>query len=282
MTESEAHGTTTTLKLFTLYELFAGTEYWGGRVVRMFPRPDIQRMAATFSFTELGIHAPFYNKINEALMLNTDEFYLSYLDDPMLKERMEFIDTHVSCGDDLISIGVFSLVEGAVLYSAFAFLKHFQARGKNKLTNVVAGINFSVRDENLHAEAGAYLFKTLEREMLESGHSSEANMIERKKDITLAAATICEHEFYIIDKIFEKGDMEGICKKDMKVFVQSRINLCLSNLGIEPLFEVTDNPIAEWFYKDINMVQFGDFFNSIDAAYNRAWSINKFKWKPTK
>src|SRR3546814_9244700 len=68
---------------------------------------------------------------------------------------MEFIDSLVNQHDDLVSLGCFSLIEGAVLYSSFAFLKHFQTRGKNKLLNVVRGINFSVRDENLHCVAGS-------------------------------------------------------------------------------------------------------------------------------
>lgn len=58
-TESEAHAVTTTLKLFTLYEMKAGDEYWGGRIMKRFPRPDIQRMANAFSFFELNVHAPF-------------------------------------------------------------------------------------------------------------------------------------------------------------------------------------------------------------------------------
>lgn len=58
MTEAEAHGVITTLRLFTLYELVAGRDYWLGRVMRRFPRPDIERMATTFGFFELAIHAP--------------------------------------------------------------------------------------------------------------------------------------------------------------------------------------------------------------------------------
>src|SRR5690625_1508823 len=79
-TKAETHAVTTTLKLFTQYELFAGADYWGDRVMKMFPRPDIQRMACTFSFFELGVHAPFYSKLNEVLGLDTDEFYNSYVD----------------------------------------------------------------------------------------------------------------------------------------------------------------------------------------------------------
>lgn len=77
MTESERHGVLTTLKLFTLYELFAGADYWGERVMKMFPKPCIQMMANSFSFFELNVHAPFYNKLNEALRVNTEEFYMT-------------------------------------------------------------------------------------------------------------------------------------------------------------------------------------------------------------
>src|SRR3546814_10844546 len=79
---------------------------------------------------------------------------------------MEFIDSLVNQHDDLVSLGCFSLIEGAVLYSSFAFLKHFQTRGKNKLLNVVRGINFSVRDENFHCVAGSWLFRSLRDERL--------------------------------------------------------------------------------------------------------------------
>jgi len=155
-TEAEYHGVISTLKLFTIYELSVGNDYWQNYVCRVFPRPDIQRMATTFSFMEIGVHAPFYNKINEVLGLDTDEFYNSYLDDDVLKNRMEWIGKRVSKKDTvyniLKSVGIFSMIEGAILYSSFAFLKHFNNNGKNKLINVNAGINFSAIDEQcLHS-----------------------------------------------------------------------------------------------------------------------------------
>lgn len=271
MSEAERHGVITTLKLFTMYELVAGEEYWLGRVLKSFPRPEIQRMAATFGFFELNIHAPFYAKINKELMLDDDEFYLGYINDPVLSSRMDFIGKAVDSEDDLFSLAVFSLIEGAVLYSSFAFLKHFQAKGKNKLLNVVRGINFSVRDENLHSEAGAWLYHTLLGEL---GVSPE-NLVER---IVGAAKAIYEHESRIVDMIFEKGEMEGITAEQMKTFVKSRINLCLERLGIEPIFEVANNIVAEWFYDNINAVSLHDFFTGIGNSYNRNWDEKRFKW----
>jgi ribonucleotide reductase beta subunit family protein with ferritin-like domain len=43
-TEAEYHGVISTLKLFTLYELQVGNEYWQNYVGQVFQRPDIQRM----------------------------------------------------------------------------------------------------------------------------------------------------------------------------------------------------------------------------------------------
>lgn len=279
MTEAEAHGVITTLKLFTLYEIIAGSDYWLNRVMKRFPRPDVERMASTFGFFELNVHAPFYNKINEALMLNTDDFYMSYVDDPILNERMEFVEGLVCDDDDLLSLGAFSMIEGAVLYSSFAFLKHFQAEGKNKLLNVVRGINFSVRDENLHCEGGAWLFQQLKDELREAGEFTMEDEAKLTEKLIKCAHEVYRHEAHIVDKIFEKGEMEGITKEQMKNFVKSRVNLCLSKLGIEPIFEVFNNTIAEWFYDNINKVSFHDFFTGIGNSYNRNWEEAAFTWK---
>src|SRR5690606_31191227 len=144
LTEAELHGVTTVLRLFTEYELRVGADYWLGKVMKSFKRPEIQRMAAAFGAIELNVHAPFYARINELLGLNTNEFYSEYIKNDVLRSRIEAIEEAVSSKDLLYSLGAFSIVEGAILYSNFAFLKHFQAEGKNKLMNLVAGINFSV------------------------------------------------------------------------------------------------------------------------------------------
>lgn len=275
MTEAERHGVITTLKLFTLYELVAGNEYWLGRVRETFQRPDVQRMAASFGYFELNVHAPFYNKLNEALMLNNEDFYNDYIHNPILKSRMDFIGTLVNDPDHLVSLGCFSLIEGAVLYSSFAFLKHFQTKGKNKLMNVVRGINFSLRDENLHAMAGAWLYRSLRDEYTKANGYVWG---DTEQVIRNASRAIYEHEAQIVDMIFEKGEIEGITAEQMKTFVKSRLNLCLTNLGIDPVFEVKNDIISEWFYDNINALSFHDFFTGVGNQYNRNWDQSRFTW----
>jgi ribonucleotide reductase beta subunit family protein with ferritin-like domain len=274
MSETEKHGVITTLKLFSLYELKAGAEYWGSRFTKSFKRPEFLRLGATFAMFELAIHKPFYNKINEALHLDTDEFYTSYVEDETLKARMDFIDSIVSSKDDLISLGGFSMVEGAILYSSFAFLKHFQSQGKNKLLNIVRGINFSVRDENLHSMAGAWVFKKL----IEESNYSKEYLDEVRVNLTEMAMKLYDHECRIIDMIFEKGNIDGITPIQMKHFVESRINECMKQLGYGKVFDVKYNPIAEYFYKAINDYTFNDFFTGIGNQYHRNWDSTAFSW----
>jgi len=274
MSETEKHGVITTLKLFSLYELKAGAEYWGSRFTKSFKRPEFLRMGSTFAMFELAVHKPFYNKINEALHLDTDEFYTSYVEDETLKARMEFIDEIVSSKDDLLSLGGFSMVEGAILYSSFAFLKHFQTQGKNKLLNIVRGINFSVRDENLHSLGGAWVFKKL----IEESNYSPEYLAEVETKLTQTAKKLYEHECRIIDMIFEKGNIDGITPVQMKHFVESRINECMMQLGYSKIFDVKYNPIAEWFYKAINDYTFNDFFSGVGNQYHRSWDSTEFKW----
>ncbi len=279
MTEAERHGTIETLKLFSKYEQIIGNEFWINFVMQKFPRPaDIQPMAAMFGAMELGVHQKFYSTLNEELGIATDDFYNEYLEDPELKARIDFMEDTLSSKDDLRALGCFTFGEGAILYSSFAFLKHFQSQGKNKLLNVVSGINFSARDEHLHSEASAWLFRTLLQEKTEAGELDQEAIDELKTDIYEAAKIVDEHEKAIIKKIFQKGKIEGITETQLEHFAQSRINLCLRNMGYENLFKIDYNPVADWFYKGINGYSQIDFFNSQGNQYQRDWDSEGFKF----
>jgi ribonucleotide reductase beta subunit family protein with ferritin-like domain len=280
-TPAEKHAVITTLKLFSIYETHAGSEYWGGRFKNMFNGAEFHRMASVFSMFELAVHAPFYNKINQLLHIDTPEFYTSYLNDPVLKQRVEHIGEIIDHPDDLISLAAFSMVEGVILYSSFAFLKHYQSQGKNKLMNIVRGINFSVRDENMHSTGGAWAFK-YKLEQLKSTLSPEAFELHKlaiEAQVRLVAQKLYEHECQIIAKLFEQGEIKGITAHQLENFVQSRVNECLKQLGFAKEYDVKYNPISEWFYKGINDYTFNDFFSGMGNQYHRSWDSADFVWK---
>lgn len=274
MTESESHGIITTLKSFTKYELFVGNEHWGGRISKAYPQVGVQRMAAAFAHVELNSHAPFYNRINKELGLDTLEFYTSYLDDSTLAARMRYIDDLIDNPDDELSTAVFSIVEGGVLYSQFAYLKHFQSQGKNKAQNIVRGINMSARDENLHSLGGAGIVNVTLKEQ----DRTDIELSEYKQAVREAAYQLYQHEVILNGKLFEKGNQDGITLHQLNQFSLSRINMCLVRLDVEPLEEVTYNPIASWFYKGINDYQYVDFFTGLGREYERGWVKTGFVW----
>ena len=280
MTDAEQAAVKTTLKLFTIYELILGGEVWGDRIFHAFPRPEVQMMANAFSFAELNMHAPFYAKLNKVLMIDTEEFYDSYKNDPVLAERIQFVWDAIADEDLLYALSVFTLMENCVLYSNFAFLKHFQSGGKNLLQNVISGINFSARDENLHATGGAWLFNTT---LDEYAATVPADKFEAERDDLFArvrgvAEHLYAHEARIVEMLFAHGPITGIEQADLEAFVRSRIDMTLENMRMEPLFGVETNPVAEWFYAGINGTQFHDFFQVTGNEYNRNIGETEFEF----
>lgn len=267
LTPGELNGITTVLKLFTIYERKVGEDYWSGRIAKTFGRPEINRMATLFSAVEGNSHAPFYNKVNEVLYLDNEEFYTSWKESEELSKRIEFVGKAVSDPDDAKSFAAFTFIEGSVLYSSFAYLKHFQSQecGKDLMRNICRGVDLSVADEHTHSLGGALLFGTLCSEMLEI-HAVDVRASLRG-EIEEMARRVYDHECGIIDLIF-KEEIKGITAHQLRNFVAHRVNLCLQNLGYESILEVTDTSIEKWFYESINGRKFHDFFTGSGSEYN--------------
>lgn len=272
-TEGERHGITTVLRLFTEYEArLGGDEFWGGKISKMFPRPEIQRMAATFSFIELGVHAPFYSLINETLNIATDEFYSSWKNDPVLVERMAFVGKYADEDDPLISTAAFAFMEGAVLFSSFAFLKSFGSGGHNLIPHITAGIDASAKDENTHSMASAWLFNQCLDERKELKLIPHGGLKKLRDTIYDIAKVVYEHESRIIEMIFEKGGIRTVTEDEMLHFVRNRIDVVLSYLKLKPLFGDKKGVVSEWFYNQLSTYKYSDFFHAQQVQYTRDWS----------
>lgn len=276
LTDGERHGLITTLKLFTQYELkLGGEEFWGGKISKMFPRPEIQRMAATFSFTELGIHAPFYNLVNETLNINTDAFYNEWKQEPVLVARMEYIEKFANSKCPLLTTSAFAFMEGGVLFSNFAYIKSLNSGGFNMASHTAAGIDASAKDENFHAMASAWLFNQTLFEMKELGLMTKRKETILRKKIYSMAQTVYEHELQIIDLIFSGGEIRTITKENMVIFIKNRIDAVLGFLNMEPLFKEPEGDVSKWFYNALSSYKYADFFANQQIQYVRDWAVHK-------
>jgi ribonucleotide reductase beta subunit family protein with ferritin-like domain len=280
MNEAERHGVLTAQSVLTQYELMiGGEEMWGGKIAKLFPRPEIQRMCACFANVELGSHAPFYDLANKVMGTATDEFYSSWKKDPILAERIDFIHNCASSNDPLEVTAALAFLEGAVLFTAFGYFKGFNARGHNMIPHFVSGIDGSAKDENFHSLASAKLFQVCREERIAAGNHGpldEARLSIRIKEI---ARQVAEHEKRINDLLFAKPGNRVVTKEELNHFLEDRVNVVLSRLGQEPMFPHGTGVISGWFYEQLSTVKVPDFFATTQLQYTRNWAKHKLTFR---
>jgi len=162
LSETEKNIIGSILKGFAQTETIVN-DYWSGLVTKWFRKPEVIMMATTFGAFET-IHAEAYSLLNEELGL--DDFS-EFLEDETTMAKIEnLMSVRDSFNDETDwhevakSLAIFSaFTEGVNLFSSFAVLLSFKMR--NKLKGVGQIVEWSIRDESMHSEAGCWLFRTL-------------------------------------------------------------------------------------------------------------------------
>ncbi len=214
LSDNERNVIGNTLKGFTQAEIFIG-EYWAQKVRKWFKKPEIQLMASTFSDFET-IHTVGYSYLNESLGL---ENYTAFLEDKPTKSKIDrLMNTKGKSKEEIaLSLAIFSAFnEGVSLFSSFAILINFSRF--NKLKGMAKINEWSLRDEILHSDAGCWLFNTLIYEF------PDIKTNKFKDEVYEAARLTVKLEDDYLDKVFENGNIEGINKEDIKVFIRFRTN----------------------------------------------------------
>jgi ribonucleoside-diphosphate reductase beta chain len=252
---------------------FAQTEtvvndYWSGLVTKWFRKPEIIMMATTFGAFET-IHAEAYSLLNETLGLDNFDEFLE--DEATMAKIQNLMDARDSFGDEVNwhevakSLAIFSaFTEGVNLFSSFAVLLSFKMR--NKLKGVGQIVEWSIRDESLHSEAGCWLFRTLVKE------NPKLKTKELEAAINEAALLSLKLELDFINKVYELGDLEGCSKYDLEHFIKNRVNTKLGDLGYKPIISNVDMTAVErmkWFDHLSAGKQHTDFFANRVTNYSK-------------
>jgi ribonucleoside-diphosphate reductase beta chain len=252
---------------------FAQTEnvvndYWTGLVTKWFRKPEIIMMATSFGNMET-IHAEAYSLLNETLGLDN---FSEFLED---ETTMAKIENLMSVRDSFTgeknwheiakSLAIFSaFTEGVNLFSSFAVLLSFKMR--NRLKGVGQIVEWSIRDESMHSEAGCWLFRTLVKE------NPELKNQELQTAINEAALLSLKLELDFIDKVYELGDLEGCSKYDLQNFIKNRVNTKLGDLGYDPIISDIDFAAVDrmkWFDALSAGKQHTDFFSTRVTNYSK-------------
>ena len=260
---------------------FAQTEtvvndYWTNLVTSWFRKPEIIKMGVTFGAFET-IHAEAYSLLNETLGLdNFSEFLEDEATMAKIENLMNVRDAHDGTPDwsaRAKSLAIFSaFTEGVNLFSSFAILLSFKLR--NLLKGVGQIVEWSIRDESLHSNAGCWLFRTLLEE------NPDLNTPELRASIEEAAKLSLKLELDFIDKVYEMGDLEGCPKYDLVSFIKHRVNTKMSDLGYGAIVNDIDPDAIKrmkWFDSLSAGKQHTDFFASRVTNYSKGaqnWDAN--------
>ncbi len=247
------------LKSFVQSEVLIG-DYWR-EVARIFSKPEIAMMATAFSNMET-IHIAGYAYLNETLGL-TD--FKAFLQDEVAIERLNRLSVPPSKRKSTetdyewrkriaISLAIFSAFgEGVALYSAFAILLSFSMRGLMKGVGEI--IEFSNRDESLHASGGIWLFREFMKE--------NQDLKGVKKEIYEAARIAVSIEDKFIDSVFMGRRLDNLTPYDLKQFIRQRANDQLVALGLKQNWRGVDKESLErlkWFGFITASENHADFF----------------------
>ena len=280
LNEAERHGVLTAQSILTQYELMiGGDELWGGKIAKLFPRPEIQRMCACFANVELNSHAPFYAIGNEVLGVATDEFYSSWKQDPVFSARIKFIETCAASDSPLRVTAALAFMEGGVLFSVFGFFKGFNSRGFNLIPHFVSGIDGSAKDENFHSVASAKLHNVCKAERRSLGNHTTQDETILHTQIMRMAEQVYLHELSIIDKLFAIPGNRVVTKAELIHFLCDRINVVLDRLDMPPKFAIEKGVISGWFYQQLSTVKVSDFFATTQLQYTPNWAKHKLTFK---
>ena len=275
LTETEKNIIGSILKGFAQTETVVN-DYWSGLVTKWFRKPEVIMMATTFGAFET-IHAEAYSLLNETLGL---ENFAEFMEDEATMAKIENLTAvrdSFSNEQDLHeiakSLAIFSaFTEGVNLFSSFAVLLSFKMR--NKLKGVGQIVEWSIRDESLHSEAGCWLFRTLIKE------NPQLKTPELEAAINEAALLSLQLELDFIRKCYELGDLEGCSQYDLENFIKNRINAKLGDLGYKGIIDDVDGTAVErmkWFDALSAGKQHTDFFANRVTNYSKGhmeWDAN--------
>lgn len=241
------------LQGFTKMETVVG-DYWSV-VADWFQCPEIVAMCRAFSYQET-IHAYAYEYLEASLGLDTtNEFLANRSAKDKLNNFADPSDSPLNTQQLANMLAKFSgCGEGVSLFASFAVLLSYDSELYN-LKGLRQILSWSVRDENLHSDCAALLFKQVCSEI---DYRPEHDLVAKYFDDAVA------NELAFISP-FLKGKTTGITEEQITEFLFHRANNRLENLGYTGIYVTNDDAVqsvANWFYPKVQGTTLHDFFVS--------------------
>ena len=266
MSAIEKEYVTNILRLFTQSDVAVGQNYFD-QFIPKFKNNEVRNMLGSFATRE-GIHQRAYALLNETLGLPDSEYH-AFLEYTEMTDKLEFMmesDPNTVKGLGLaLAKSVFN--EGVALFASFVMLLNFQRFGKMKGMGKV--VEWSIRDESIHVEGVAKLFKAYCAE-----HPKIVND-EFKKEIYEMSRVAVKLEDKFVDLAYKLGDIEGLEEKEVKQYIRYITDRRLLQLGLKTNFKVKENPLP-WLEWVLNGADHTNFFENRVTEYEVAGLSGKW------
>lgn len=244
-----------------------------------FKLPEIRMMLLSFAERE-GTHMRAYSHLIDTLGMPSS-IYKVFMEYTEMADKHQYVESFMTKENEfdihklLKQIAVFSVfTEGMQLFSSFIMLLNFSRF--NKMKGMSEIVRWSIRDENLHYEGMAELFKTVLRE------DPQYNTDALREEIYEVGYKMVELEDKFIDLCFNQTDIEGLTKEEVKEYIRFIADRRLIGVGYKGIFKIKDNPLP-WVDEMLSSVGHGNFFEGRVTDYSRGvheGSWNGFWAKP--
>jgi len=269
LNESEKEFITQVLRLFTQSDVQVGENYHEFLIPK-FKNNEVRNMLSSFASRE-GVHQRAYALLNDTLGLPDEEFH-AFLEYKEMADKIDFMsngDTSTQTGLALaLAQSVFN--EGMSLFSSFVMLLNFQRFGKMKGMGTI--VEWSIRDETLHVQGNAKLFREFCVE-----HPRIVND-ELKSKIYEMAKNAVRLEDRFIDLAYNGHEVQGLSKEEVKAYIRHIADRRLLQLGMKTKFKQKDNPLP-WLDWVLNGASHDNFFEKRVTEYSVVGMEGDWGWE---
>ena len=260
LTGSEKEFITHVLRLFTQSDVQVGENYHE-LLIPKFKNNEVRNMLSSFAARE-AVHQRAYALLNDTLGLPDEDFH-KFLDYKAMADKIDFMKEGNVASHTGLALALAQSVfnEGMSVFASFVMLLNFQRFGKMK--GMATIVEWSIRDETIHVQGNAKLFRTFCEE-----HPRVVND-ELKSKIYKMARNAVKLEDKFIDLAFDGNEVQGLTKQEVRDYIRHIADRRLLQLGLKTKFNQKDNPLP-WLDWVLNGASHDNFFEKRVTEYSVA------------
>jgi ribonucleoside-diphosphate reductase beta chain len=254
--------------LSTIGQLEISVKRFWAKLGDNLPHPSLNDLGYTMAHVEV-IHGDAYERLLE--VLGIDDNFEKILELDIIKGRVNYLRKHLHKFHNdnkkqfIYSLILFTLfVENIALFSQFYTINYF-GRFLNLLKDTNKQVEYTSREENLHAMIGIKIINTIKTEYPELfDEELEAKILYESKEAV-------KYECEIIDWIVNGYSDEYLNSSILKEFIKHRLNDSLNQIGYNSVFEVDSDLLSKtnWFDEQVLGNNMTDFFHSRPVEYSK-------------